>query len=224
MTFCGVFFALSTVVFQTTAPNYFIYQERDHSYRVFALSTKVVVCVFKESDHGFVGSDQKGFKCLTCKFNVHNCCHVTCIKEKLGQDDQDLPDVVYEMQCSAISQRKVESKPRCLSDTPISFHPPPYIQRVLCSSFYSSLPQFEGNLLLSPELRGSVCPECGSPWSQLNPTVESWSDGQILLFTINKVYPCTGKCVSNSHVQISNVFKFLSIHCAVFYDFKIAQP
>ena len=147
-----VFFALSAVVFQTTAPNYFIYQEQNHSYCVFALSTKVVVCMFKESDHGFVASDQKLFKCLTCKFNVYNCCHVKCIKEKFGQDDQDLPDVVYKMQCSAISQTNVESKPRCLYDRPISFHPPPYIQHVLCSSFYPTYPQFEGNLFLSPQL------------------------------------------------------------------------
>ena len=156
------------------------------------MSTKEVVCVFKEIDHGFVGSDKKGIKCLTCKFNSHNCCHVKFIEAKLDQDDEDLPDILYEMLHLAISGRKVESKPRCLSDAPILFHLPPHIQQVLCSFFYSSLPQFEGNLLMCPKLRdGSVCPGCGSPWSLSNPIEESWSDQQILLFTINRVYPCT---------------------------------
>ena len=150
------------------------------------MSTKEVVCVFKENDHGFVGNDKKRFKCLTCKFNSHNCGHVKFIEAKLDQDDEDLPDILYEMLRLAISRRKVESKPRCLSDAPILFHPPPYIQRVLCSSFYSSLPQFEGNLLMCPKLRdGSDCP------GLLNPIEESWSDQQILLFTTNRVYPCT---------------------------------
>lgn len=177
--------------------------------------------MYRESDHGFVGSDKKGLKCLTCKFNVHNCCHVKFIEEKLDQDDEDLPDVVYEMRYSATGEAKTESKPRCLSDKPILFHPPPYIQRVLCSSFYSSLPQSEGNLLMAPELRRCFCPECGSPWSSRNPIEESWSDKQILLFTINKVYSCTSKYLMSQTLktcQCTACYLFWCITVGIMYE------
>lgn len=103
-------------------------------------------------------------------------------------------------------------KPSCLSERKIQFHPPRHIQQVLFSSFYSNLPQREGNFLIVPDNRnGGLCSACGLPWSSSDPIEENWVDQDVLLFTFNKILPCTSKYI---HAP-------MSVHKQVLTNFKI---
>ena len=56
-----------------------------------------VLCVYAEVKYGFVSIDDRGFKCSTCNFNCHDCCHIKLIMARIDKDDGDLPDAVYTM-------------------------------------------------------------------------------------------------------------------------------
>jgi hypothetical protein len=169
-------------------------QEHHQSYDVFELPSVEVVCVYAESDYGFVGVDNKGFKCSTCNFNAHSCHHIEFLEEKINQDDVDLPDFVCEMYHLTKKQRKVEWKPCCVSEKTIQFHPPLHIQQILGSPFYQSLAQDDGTLIVIPRSSG-VCGRCSCSWSLRSPVEETWKDENLLLHTMNKIYPCTSMCI-----------------------------
>ena len=153
-----------------------------------------VICVYAESDYGFVGTDQKGFKCSTCNFNQHGCSHIKFIEDKIKQDDADLPEFVYEMFQFAQKKQKDEWRPCCVSKKPIQFRPPLHIQEVLRGSLYESLCQEDDGSLIVVPCSSGVCTSCGSSWSKKNPVQEAWKDERLLLYTMNKVYSCTSMC------------------------------
>jgi hypothetical protein len=194
-------------------------QEPYQSYYVFGLPSVEVVCVYAERDYGFVGIDHKGLKCSTCNFNPHACGHVKFLEEKINQDDVDFPCIVYEMYQQTKKQRKAEWKPCCMSDKSIPFHPPVHLQHIFGTSFYQSLPQEDGTLLVVPR-SGGVCGSCGSSWSLQNPVVESWVDKRVLLYAMNKIYPCTSMCVLTlrffSLFRI-NMFLFFSLYVSYIF-------
>lgn len=171
----------------------FFKQEHYQSYEIFELPVGEVVCVYAESDYGFVGVDHTGFKCYTCNFNTHSCCHIEFLKEKINCDDVDLPDFVYEMYHLTLRKKKLEWKPCCVTKNAIQFQPPLHIQHILGSSFYESMAQDDGTLVVIPHISG-VCGSCGSPWSLLNPVTEMWKDESLLLYAMNKIYQCTSMC------------------------------
>ena len=150
--------------------------------------------MYAESDYGFVGVDNSGFKCSTCISNTHSCRHIEFLREKRSEDDVDLPDFVYEMYHLTIKKKKIEWKPCCVTENILQFRPPLHIQQILGSSFYESMVQDDGTLVVIPHI-SRVCGSCGSPWSLLNPVTEMWKDESLLLYAMNKIYPCTSMCI-----------------------------
>ena len=48
-----------------------------------------MLCV--SGEYGFVASDQRHLKCLTCKYDTHNCVHVLHVQKKLDEDGESYP-------------------------------------------------------------------------------------------------------------------------------------
>jgi hypothetical protein len=150
--------------------------------------SKRVVCAYVDDAYSFVGFDQYGIKCLTCKYDTHNCVHAAFVQAKLDQDDESylfLHDVF-----ACMVAHRPPSIPVCLSKQKIDFTGSIVSSLQVIQSIKSLLSANDDgifNILPNDAGCGSKCSSCDS--SKENKQMVS----NIKLYLFNETIVCNGK-------------------------------
>lgn len=160
-------------------------------------STSNIVCVADgPGSYGFVGRDHNQFKCFSCRYDTHNCCHIQYLLDQLESDTGMVPEVVYEMINGSESNTSRYNGPVVHSHNAIPFHLPASIKDILKNGL-SSVSELnkcnnETTMHLIPSVTGA-CSVCGEPWDNVNPVEAHWFEESVVVLSLNNAFDCKGK-------------------------------
>lgn len=158
-----------------------------------------IVCVDAGNrNYGFVGRDKSRFKCLSCRYDTHNCSHTKYLQDQLDSDAGMLPEVVYNMIGQDESRPATYHGPFVHSQKAIPFKLSLGIQNILRKGILA-LPEVEQctdceseiKYHLIPNMQGN-CDGCGKPWDNEDPVQANWCQETVVVISLNKTFHCKG--------------------------------
>jgi hypothetical protein len=176
--------------------------------------SKNVVCSFVHGESSFVGSDQHGLKCLTCKYDTHNCVHVGFVQTKFDEDDESFPFLPQVFSDRPV--RRSPSIPLCLSKQKIQFKAEvrnPRLTGDLKSNLHTDENGIFQIMLGGHNNLSSPCSSCSSPWSN-----ESAKNVKLYLF--KETIICNGEheycCYTNPILLSPTIIDVISSNAIIF--------
>ena len=153
------------------------------------------MCTFVGGQFAFAGLNRLGFKCLTCRYDTHNCANVAFVLNKVEEDDESYPFLSRVFSDHPV--RRSPSTPSCLSKLRIKFNEEAQSYHRM-KEIKSLLPMNENSVLeIMPnggnDTTESCCPSCLSLWSRENPRKEGWVIPDLKLYNFDETVICKGK-------------------------------
>lgn len=161
-------------------------------------SSRNVVCCYVRGEYSFVGSDQYGLKCLTCKYDTLNCAHVLFVQSKLDEDDESCPFLHHAF--SDLPVRRPPFVPKCTSKKIIHFDTNVQNRRVLRDNEIRTLLSCDENgifqIMPAGYSESSHCLSCCYAWSCENTESNGCRVSRKKLFLFNETLVCDGEFTS----------------------------
>ena len=140
------------------------------------------------NEYSFVGSEQDGLKCFTCKYDTHHCAHVLYVQSKLDEDDEFFP--FLNRVFSGQSLRRSPSVPLCVSNEKTKFCPESDNLHLMRHNGIKSLLSIDENgvFVILPDAESTCCRSCSLPWSQECPKESVWMFPNVRLYLLDVCY------------------------------------